>query len=109
MASDDFGHREKHLDEVVFTFRGVSADADPGEDRQAEADCGTVQDRPIAFDRTGFFKQFDPSRTGRRRQTHAFGQHVVWQSGVGLKFAQDFQVYRIELFGIGRIDHEAPI
>lgn len=107
MTRNHFGHGEKHLDEVVLAFGGVSSDADPGKDRQAEADGGAVQDRSIAFDRTGFFQQFDPSRTRRRRQTHPFGQNVVRQSGVSLKFAQDFQVYRIKLFGIGRIDHDS--
>lgn len=107
MTSDHFRHGEKHLDETVFALRRVTADANPGEHGQAESDCGAVHDRSIAFDRTGFFQQFDPSRTGRRRETHPLGQHIVWQSSVGLKLAKNLQVYCVKIPGIGRIGHES--
>lgn len=98
MTSDHFRHGEKHLDETVFALGRVTADANPGEDCQAKADCSSVHDRSIAFDRAGFFQKFDPSGTGRGRQANLIGQYVVRQPGIGLKFAQNLQVDRIKLF-----------
>lgn len=108
MTGDHFRHGEKHLDEAVFALSGMTADANSGEHRQSKTHCGAVHDRPIAFDRAGFLQQFNPSRTGRRRQADPLGQYTVRQPGIGLKFAQDLQVYRVKISRIGRIVHESP-
>lgn len=108
MTGNHLRHSEKHLDETVFALSGMTADANSGEDSQSKTHCGAVHDRPIAFDRARFLQQFDPSRTGRWRQANPLGQYVVRQPGIGLKFAQDLQVNRVELSRIGRIVHESP-
>lgn len=98
MTSNHFRHGKKHLDKTVFALCGVTADANTGEDCQAKAHRSSVHDRSIAFDRSGFFQKFDPSGAGRGRQANLIGQYVVRQSGIGLKFAQNLQVDRIEPF-----------
>lgn len=108
MTRNHFRHGEKHLDEAVFALSGMTADANSGEDSQAKTHCGAVHDRPIAFDRAGFLQQFDPSRTGRWRQANPLGQYAVRQTGIGLKFAQDLQIYCVKISKIGRIAHESP-
>lgn len=108
MAGDHFGHGEKHLDEVILAFGRMAANADSGEDGQAEPDRRAVHDRPVALYRARLLQQLDPSRAGRRGQADPIREHVVWQAGVGLKLSKDFQVDRIKADRISRSGHEIP-
>lgn len=109
MAGDHLWHRQQHPYEVLLAFGRMTADANSGEDGQAEPDGRAVHDRPIAFDRACLFQKLDPPGAWGRGQADPFGEHVVRQTGVRLELAKNLEVDRIQVGGVGRNGHEAAV
>ena len=71
---------------------------DHGEDDQAEAQLGAVDDHGVVADDSGFLKRLEPAPAGILRQSHPVGDGALRLRGIMLKFAQDPEIQSVPFF-----------